>query len=880
MIFDGDGMDKTDLTGANIPNYETLIGQSMNYKRRGWGFVLFVFLLSSVAAFTISYFEMKFSVMVNVLLTLSGVFGLVWFVLYVAGYARFGLDEVATPSFAGVADGLKDAIIITANDGSVVYSNDAYIKLAYRNNGNKNNGINPPEIAFSGNREISDELYKLANAAKNGQEYYAEMRFRMTTDPMPDENGSLKKTDIGLPNSLWVSAQVTKITSGNFKGGALWQIQDISNRSDRQEMMINKLKQTIDYLDEAPVGFLSSQPNGDIVFMNSTLTKWLGGKKANEFEKNKLNHVVGDNGAMVLNHKNLNFKAGDNVNIDQTLFVDFMKANGSSFAAKILHRVKVEQGEVKKVNSFVMPEMNLNDKLADVSADILFSRFFNYAPLGMAALDNEGVILSANPAFRKMFTADKVTNNALVNLIAEDSQKAIKRAIEQALVGKIEAVPIEFTCGEDAKNSGQLFFNRVQADVGKTDNQAENVQLIAYLLDTTQQRTLEEQFAQGQKMQAIGQLAGGIAHDFNNVLTAILGNCELLLSNIKSSDPTFADLMGIKSNANRAAGLVGQLLAFSRRQTLRPSLVTLSDLLSEMRLLFDQLKGKNVNIIMHHGRELGWVKVDHNQLEQVLMNLVVNASHAMPKGGEVAIRTSNVNARQVRELGHEEMEIQDYVLISVKDNGTGMSEEVQRKIFLPFYTTKEIGKGTGLGLSTAYGIIKQTGGYIYVESEEGIGTEFSIYLPRQYPDEETLKEMSAKSVKKTEKLKDLSGKGTILLVDDEEGVRSFAVRALQARGYDMLQAEDGIEALELLEAYEGKIDLIISDVMMPGMDGPTMYNNLPEKYKQVTTIFMSGYAEEVYRDQIAEDANIGFLAKPVGIKKLAETVKLYIDEEE
>ncbi|PCI87794.1 MAG: hypothetical protein COB24_05080 [Hyphomicrobiales bacterium] len=872
-------MSKTDLSKADMPNYEQLIGQSMNYKRRGWGFVLFVFLLSGIAALIITYFEVRFSIVVNMFLTISGVFGLIWFVLYVAGYARFGLDEVATPSFAGVADGLKDAIVITANDGSVVYSNDAYIKLAYRNNRDKNNGLNPPEIAFAGNREISEELYKLANAAKNGQEYYVEMRLRLISDPMSDK-AIVKKTDMGLPNSLWVSAQVTKIASGNFKGGALWQIQDISNRSERQEIMINKLKQTIDYLDEAPVGFLSSRPNGDISFMNNTLAHWLGGKRAAEFEKNKLKHVVGDNGAMVLNHKSLNFKNNDSVNIDQTLHVDFIKSDGMSFAAKILHRVKVEQGEVKKISSFVMPEVNINDKLTDVNADILFSRFFNYAPLGMATLDNGGVILSANPSFSRMFNGNKVINNQLKNLMADGSKKSIERAIEQAKIGKIEAVPIDFSCGEDEKRSGQLFFNRVHADVDNVEGDVASVQLIAYLLDTTEHRILEAQFSQGQKMQAIGQLAGGIAHDFNNVLTAILGNCELLLSNIKSSDPTFADLMGIKSNANRAAGLVGQLLAFSRRQTLRPSLVALADLLSEMRLLFDQLKGKNVNISIHHGRELGWVKVDHNQLEQVLMNLVVNAGHAMPKGGEIAIKTSNVSAREVQELDRKEMDIQDYVLISVKDNGTGMSEDVQRKIFLPFYTTKEIGKGTGLGLSTAYGIIKQTGGYIYVESEEGVGTEFHIYLPRQYPDEETLREMSAKSVRKTEKLKDLSGKGTILLVDDEEGVRSFAVRALQARGYDMLQAEDGIEALELLESYEGKIDLIISDVMMPGMDGPTMYNNLPEKYKQVTTIFMSGYAEEVYRDQIAEDANIGFLAKPVGIKKLAETVKLYINEDE
>ncbi|MCJ8324711.1 MAG: response regulator [Rhizobiales bacterium] len=859
-------MEKTNSAKTDMPNYDQLVGQSLNYKRRGWGFVLFVFLLSVAASLIIYLFDVRFTILVNIILTSMGIFGLTWFVLFIVGYARFGYDEIPSPSFAGVADGLKDAVIITANDGSVVYSNDSYIKLALRANNDNSHGENAPEIAFYGNSEISDELYNLANAARNGQEYYAEMRLKTAGE-----------SETGKP--LWIAVQVTKVVAGNFKGGALWQMQDISNRSARQELMINKLRQTIDNLDDAPIGFLSSNPDGEITFMNTTLARWLGGKYGNEFEQNKLAHVVGDNGSMILSYQNDDFDDDANVNVDQSIYVDFIKLNGESFAAKILHRVKVVQGEVEKISSFVMPEKNLNDKLGQVSPDVLFSRFFNYSPLGMAALDENGVILSANPAFNRMFSQHKTANNKLTDLVSEDSRPTIERVIEQSLVGKIEAVPIDFTSGVDDRNCGQIYFNRVRSGVGKTKTGKEHVQLIAYLFDTTEQRTLEAQFSQGQKMQAIGQLAGGIAHDFNNVLTAILGNCELLLSNIKSSDPSFPDLMGIKSNANRAAGLVGQLLAFSRRQTLRPTLLVLSDLLSEMRLLFDQLKGKNVAITIHHGRDLGWVKVDHNQLEQVLMNLVVNAGHAMPQGGKVTISTENVSARKIRELDRQEMEVQDYVQIKVVDTGTGMTEEVRSKIFLPFYTTKKIGQGTGLGLSTAYGIIKQTGGYIYVDSQVGVGTEFNIYLPRQYPDDETLKEMSSKREKKTEVLTDLSGKGTILLVDDEEGVRSFAVRALQARGYDMLQAENGVEALKLLNEYDGQIDLIISDVMMPEMDGPTMYNSLPDKFRHVTTIFMSGYAEEVYRDQIAENANVGFLSKPVGIKKLAETVKLYMSKD-
>ncbi len=857
-------MNKMDQTKTDLNIVDAPTEENKNYRRRGYGFIFFVMALSLLGVMTLNYFGIEFDYLVQFGLTFTGIFGLVWLILFIAGYARFGIDQESIQNFEAVADGLRDGVVVTDGSGGVVYSNAAYAKLTKLIKQAEDAYKSPPEIAFSGSSEISAELYNLANAAKNGLSHYAEVRL-------------LSAGHGGVEKSVWVSIQISKIDSGDFIGGALWQIQDISGRSDHQELMINKLRQTIDYLEDAPVGFLSSSPDGEISFMNSTLARWLGGVNGNDFERKKMSQVVGDNGAMIINYQNKNFEPTENFNIDQTVMVDFIKKNGASFPAKILHRVKVEHGEVKKVSSFIMPATNLNDKMADVNADVLFSRFFNNAPLGMAALDENGVILSANPAFRELFDAQNVNDCLLTDMVAQSSSKSIERAVEQALVGKIEAVPIDFISGKDGQNSGQLFFNRVRTGEGTDANDVGNIQLVVYVYDTTQQRTLEAQFSQGQKMQAIGQLAGGIAHDFNNFLTAILGNCELLLSNIKPSDPSFADLMGIKNNANRSAGLVRQLLAFSRRQTLRPTLVILSDLISDMNLLFDQLKGNNVVINIYHGRDLGLVKVDYNQLEQVLMNLVVNASHAMPKGGEISIKTSNISANEVRELDRSEIDIEDYVVISVEDTGTGMVESVRRKIFEPFYTTKETGKGTGLGLSTAYGVIKQTGGYIYVESEEGVGTKFSIYLPRQYPSEEALKELSEQRNKSKEKLKDLSGKGTILLVDDEEGVRSFAVRALQARGYNMLEAEDGVEALALLEAYEGRIDLIISDVMMPEMDGPTMHKNLPEKYKQTTTIFMSGYAEEAYRDRIAEDAKVGFLSKPVGIKQLAETVKLYID---
>jgi two-component system cell cycle sensor histidine kinase/response regulator CckA len=373
-------------------------------------------------------------------------------------------------------------------------------------------------------------------------------------------------------------------------------------------------------------------------------------------------------------------------------------------------------------------------------------------------------------------------------------------------------------------------------------------------------------------MQAVGQLAGGVAHDFNNILTAILGTCDLMLMRHTPGDSDYDDIQQIRSNSNRAASLTRQLLAFSRQQTLRPQVLQLPDVVAEVSHLLTRLLGERVKLQVKHGRGLGPVRADPGQLEQVIVNLAVNARDAMlakdPNGvGTLTLHTFSVSADDVRKLGTDILPIGEYTALRVSDTGTGIPSHIIGKIFEPFFTTKEVGKGTGLGLSTVYGIVKQSGGFIFADSVVRKGTTFTIYLPvhRASPGQ-----APAKS-KGKEKVSELWGSGTILLVEDEAMVRAVAERALTRHGYTVLTAENGEAALEILDR-EGKVDLMISDVVMPTMDGPTTVRAARKSHPELPILFISGYAEEQLRKSI-DIPNVSFLAKPFSVQSLAETVR-------
>jgi two-component system cell cycle sensor histidine kinase/response regulator CckA len=393
--------------------------------------------------------------------------------------------------------------------------------------------------------------------------------------------------------------------------------------------------------------------------------------------------------------------------------------------------------------------------------------------------------------------------------------------------------------------------------------------LVAVLADATELKTLEAQFVQSQKMQAVGQLAGGVAHDFNNLLTAISGHTDLLLHRHDVGDADYADLTQVRQNANRAAALVRQLLAFSRKQTLRPRVVNLPDALGEISHLLNRLLGERITLQMENASDVYLVKVDERQFEQVIMNLVVNARDAMVNGGTVFIRTQNCRVEAETKRGRAVMPRGDYVRIDVIDTGIGIPADKRDQIFEPFYTTKRTGEGTGLGLSTVYGIVKQTGGFIFVDSTVGEGTTFSIYLPRHIP---TAQDM-APVAKPAPVEQDLTGHGVVLLIEDEAPVRAFASRALKLRGYEVLEAASAEEALDLLEDADLVIDVVVSDVVMPGMDGPTCVRKARERRPEMRVIFVSGYAEDVLRRSIGNIENSAFLPKPYSLNELTAKVK-------
>ncbi len=409
----------------------------------------------------------------------------------------------------------------------------------------------------------------------------------------------------------------------------------------------------------------------------------------------------------------------------------------------------------------------------------------------------------------------------------------------------------------------------LQVTLGRITD-GENRCIGAVLNDATELKTLEAQFVQSQKMQAIGQLAGGVAHDFNNLLTAISGHCDLLLLRHDPGDPDHGDLQQINQNANRAASLVGQLLAFSRKQNLRPECLDLRETLADLAHLLNRLVGERIDLVVSHDAELQPTRADRRQIEQVIMNLVVNARDAMiGQQGEIRITTSNHRLSSDLERERATVPAGEYVLIKVADTGSGIAPDKRQKIFEPFYTTKKAREGTGLGLSTVYGIVKQTGGFIFVDSEPGRGSEFTVYLP-------AAREAGAGQARARDAapmLRPPRGDGVILLVEDEASVRAFAARALRMRGYTVLEAETAEMALEQLSDSELEVDLFVTDVILPGTYGPGWVTEALKSRPDVPVVFVSGYAEESFAKSQEEIPNSVFLPKPFSLAELTATVQ-------
>jgi two-component system cell cycle sensor histidine kinase/response regulator CckA len=398
---------------------------------------------------------------------------------------------------------------------------------------------------------------------------------------------------------------------------------------------------------------------------------------------------------------------------------------------------------------------------------------------------------------------------------------------------------------------------------------------VAYLVDVSEQKQIELQLSQSQKMQAIGQLAGGVAHDFNNLLTAIFMQLDVLAARHPVGDPSYEGLNEIRQTSMRAADLVRKLLAFSRKQTVQREILDLGEMISESEVLLRRLLYEDVKLETEYGRNLPQVRADRGQLETAVMNLAVNARDAVRAagGGTVRIRTARVTQDEARALGYPNP-AGDQAMVEVSDDGPGIPAEVMDKIFDPFFTTKPVGEGTGLGLATVYGIVKQSDGWIAVSSRPGEGAAFRIFLPVHVaPVSAQPAPAPEAAAPKRPAARDLSGAGRILFVEDEDAVRGVAAKLLRARGYEVIEAASGEEALEIAEEHAGQIDLMISDVVMPGMQGPDLLKQARQYLGSAPVMFISGYAESEFSDLLEGERNVSFLPKPIDIKTLAERVK-------
>jgi two-component system cell cycle sensor histidine kinase/response regulator CckA len=786
------------------------------------------------------------------LLAALSIVGVIGLFAYAVGFLRLAGEAARDDVTKLIADTGPEGLLVTEGEIRIIYANESYMRLS---GASDTADIRTIDRLFSGAPDVSEAVYRLAQAAREGKRAAEELRL---SPPLMGEES------VG-----WYRIRVRPIERPGARKTTLWTVADVTRERARHENVFQELQHAIDFLDHAPAGFFSCDARGSVTYINATLAGWLDYDLAQVGSGGlALGDIVAGNGAAL-------FAAvvgrASEVRTEQ-FDVDLKRRNGQSLPVRIIHRVAFAQDRTPGPSRTLVlnraPGQEPSENLRQ--AEVRFARFFNQTPMAIAVVDAKGLIVRSNAAFaRLMPEALRATDGTrtIYAGVAERDHNPLKAAIARAIEGRADLAPIDAGIDREERASVRFF-------VSPSEDGAENTYANIFALDTTEQRTLQESFAQSQKMQAIGQLAGGVAHDFNNVLTAIIGYSDLLLSSHRPTDPSFQDIMQIKQNANRAAGLVRQLLAFSRRQTLRPQVLQLNDVLSELQNLLRRLVGEKIELDLRHGRDLWFVKADLNQFEQVIVNLVVNARDAMPDGGRISLATKNATTAECAHIDEPGFVPADYVVIEVSDTGHGIPADVKAKIFEPFFTTKEVGKGTGLGLSMVYGIVKQTGGYIACDSEPGKGATFRIYLPRHIPDAED------EPVKKEEVVKkaaDATGHGTILLVEDEEAVRAFGARALASRGYTVLEAASGVEALEIVDEMDGKIDLIVSDVVMPEMDGPTMFGELRKRGITCKVIFVSGYAEDAFAKNLPEGGDFGFLPKPFSLKQLIEAVKSNVE---
>lgn len=724
--------------------------------------------------------------------------------------------------------------VITKNERPIA-ANKAYLELfgeAVSTNAILKEIIPPiDDLIASETKEAQQSLYRLHN---------------LRTDSAAETGEFFRKT----PGEALEKVLIRVSGLGESK---LWEL-----------ISVAKVDYSTPFFDSAPVGLMSVTPEGEIVAMNAALTAWIG----TSFEGvTQVSDILETPDVLLTD----NYEQGRKVRTETML-----KTSSGTLVPIVMSAnwVQLTDGQHIAVTSIyghsnIQTQYNSSDQSAISDDAGLAGLNEDGSPMAAIEIDSLDVmsakVVRTNTAFSKLFGQDIKDVDLMSDLFGITPDTNISAPIDTQLKNTALTPVSVYVVPKHALKGGAW----------------------VYFIDISTRKSLENQLSQSQKMQAIGQLAAGVAHDFNNLLQAIRLNTDELLGRHPLGDPSYPELQKINSTVTRAAALVSKLLAFSRQQTLRPIVLNVGEALSDIMIVLRQVMVERVKLDITHGRGVPDILADKSQLETVLMNLCVNARDAMMEkgGGQITISTASLKRADIDDPALKqslsELTSDRLAVISVTDNGSGIPEHILEKIFEPFFTTKEQGKGTGLGLATVYGIVQQSGGHLTVVSEVGVGTSFRMYFPEVDPEKaRAAAEAAALAPVKQEKRapSDLAGQGNILFVEDEDNVRTIAAKTLRKRGYNVLEACDGEEALELLDEATEAFDLLISDVVMPGVDGPTLLKRGKDKLGDARIVFISGYAEEDFSDLLAEHPDVSFLPKPFTLTQLAQKVKQEIGE--
>ncbi len=764
------------------------------------------------------------------------------------GFSAFGgrrkAEDQAVKTLAVVIDRMSAMRVLTDREGRVLYANAA-AKDWLRGE--------EPLNAFNRRAAFPDEDQDIIDRLRQAVAAAAPFDVEVAV------NG-----DSPEPEYMRISLTALPVD----KGVLLWRLDDVTGRHAIEDVLNQQYQNLADFLHFMPIGVYSADIDGNVTFANQRFAEWLG-RTPDTMLGTKLDEFLGGG-------------VRPQADGEWRGEVQFKSAAGDVVPALVLQSTYDDAG-ITRTRTLVVRDGVMRDQAAP-SGRVAYERFrvlFNAAPVAIAITDPDGVIVDCNTAFEALADQPRagLIGGPLSERLMADDRKDFNAELNKVLSGESAGVHLDTRLHGSKMSQAAVYLGPLTEPAAGGVDEIEGA--VAHFIDTTEQKNLEVQFAQAQKMQAMGQLAGGVAHDFNNLLTAMIGFCDLLLQRHAAGDPSFADIMQIKQNANRAANLVRQLLAFSRKQPLQPKNLNPTDALTELSHLLTRLIGESIEFKLMHGREIGFVRMDPGQFDQMIINLAVNARDAMMGGGTLSITTSAVTFDKPPQLGAEQLSAGRYVRIEVSDSGTGIAPENLARIFEPFFSTKKEvpGAGTGLGLATVYGVVRQTGGFIQVDSSLGHGAKFIIHLPRVEDGE------AASAAKKTQNAaettleppKDLAGHGTILLVEDEDAVRVFAARALKNKGYKVLEARTGEQALDILHD-QANIDLMITDMMMPGMDGGTLARLIRVERPEIKIILISGYSEEIARGEVATGQDFHFLPKPFSLGQLATKVKEVLGE--